>query len=138
MAPRFVSDVACECAVLTWIGRSPLFVTLIRTLSRPRLITMRSSLTTTAPGRALCAYADGSCAGNRSLDGTGRNEPYNASARLPDSVQMGVWTVTRNTLPKKINMLSSDSNLSVPIGERSLDLDIVNQCLNARMDVSSS
>lgn len=91
-----------------------------------------------APGRACGAYTDGSGAGNRSLDGTGRKEPYSASARLPSSVQMGSCTVTRNTLHKQIGTASGKGNSIIPIGECSLDLDIMDQGLNARMDVVSS
>lgn len=88
-----------------------------------------------APGMRWCAYADGSCAGNRSLDGTGRKEPYNASARLPNSVQMGSWTVTRNTLHKRISILLSESNLDVPVWEGPLDLDLVDQCLDTGVNI---
>ena len=92
----------------------------------------------TAPGRACCAYADGSGVGNRSFDGTGRKEPYRASARLPNSVQMGSCTVTRNTLHKQISTLSSEGNSSIPIGKCPLDLDLVNQCLDTGVNVPPS
>ena len=91
-----------------------------------------------APGRACGAYADGSCAGNRSLHGTGRKELYSASARFPNSVQMGSCTVTRNTLHKLISALSSKNNLTIPIGERPFNLDLVNQCFDTGIHVPSS
>jgi hypothetical protein len=70
--------------------------------------------------------------------GPGRKEPCHASARLPNSVQMGSYTVTRNTLQKQISMLPSRDNLDIPIEECPLDLDLMDQCLNTETNVPSS
>jgi hypothetical protein len=90
-----------------------------------------------APGRACLAYADGSCAENRSLDGTGKKDPYSASARFPDSVQMGSWTVTRNTLQERVSVPSCRIRLIIPVREGSLNLNLVKQCLYTGKDVPS-
>ena len=95
---------------LDW--QSLLFVTLIQTLWRPQFITMHSFLTMTAQGRAWCVYADSSCARSRSLDGTGRKELYNVSARLPDSVQTGSCSHKEHAVHKQISTLLDRSNLN--------------------------
>ena len=51
-----------------------------------------------APGIFSAAYSDMSMTGKRDIGGIGRKDPYRAASMFPDSVQIGSWTVTRNTL----------------------------------------
>ncbi len=111
---------------LAWIGRFPLLTTVSCTRSRPLLITIRSSLTTTAPGACFLEYSATSTGGKRSSVGTGRNEPYSAASRFPSSVQIGSCTVTRKTLSSLCDERAGsveESRDSAPVYESPLYLN---------------
>jgi hypothetical protein len=57
-----------------------------------------SFFTIIAPGIFSAAYSDMSMRGKSDIGGIGRKDPYRAASMFPDSVQIGSWTVTRNTL----------------------------------------
>ena len=85
--------------LLTWTGLQPLLVTRNRIRSLPLLIMMGESLfAIIAPGIFSAAYSDMSMTGKRDIGGIGRKDPYRAASMFPDSVQIGSWIVTRNTL----------------------------------------